>query len=119
MHSHTYAGNPIGLLSVAFSCFEHHERRKYFRKCHGKVQNTSMRFKRSFANHKTLVKSDISALLTPWNLLPIKKNKIGFDSNLRIGYEIYKKLLTHGLLLRPILVTRFTNPPLNIKLTKT
>ena len=47
-------------------------------------------------------------------LVTDKENKIGFDSNLRIGYEIYKKALTHGLLLRPLGNVIYFNPPLNI-----
>ena len=47
--------------------------------------------------------------------LVINKNtKEGFDSKLRMGYQIYKKALQRGLLLRPLGNVIYFNPPLII-----
>ena len=43
------------------------------------------------------------------------ERKMSFGGDLRIGYEIYKKALTHGLLLRPLGNVIYFNPPLNIE----
>ena len=43
-----------------------------------------------------------------------KDTKEGFDSKLRIGYQIYKKALKRGLLLRPLGNVIYFNPPLII-----
>lgn len=43
-----------------------------------------------------------------------KKSKEGFDSRLRVGYQIYQKALERGLLLRPLGNVLYFNPPLII-----
>lgn len=68
----------------------------------------------AFANHKNIGEIRHIGLINAMELVTDKENKIGFDSNLRIGYEIYKKALTHGLLLRPLGNVIYFNPPLNI-----
>ena len=54
-------------------------------------------------------------LINAMELVTDKEAKTGFDSKLRIGYEIYKKALTHCLLLRPLGNVIYFNPPLNIE----
>ena len=44
-----------------------------------------------------------------------KKNKIHFDSKLRLGYQIYNKALKKGVLLRPLGDVIYFNPPLIIQ----
>ena len=47
-------------------------------------------------------------------LVTDKNTKEGFDSKLRMGYQIYKKALQRGLLLRPLGNVIYFNPPLII-----
>ena len=113
MHSHTYAGNPIG-CAIALAVLdimknehileENVEKSKYF---HNALMET-------FGQHKNIGEIRHINLINAMELVTDKEKKIGFDGNLRIGYEIYKKALTHGLLLRPLGNVIYFNPPLNI-----
>lgn len=114
MHSHTYAGNPIGCataLAVLKIMKEEHiletaaEKAKYF---HAALADT-------FGSHKNIGEIRHIGLINAMELVTDKEKKIGFDGDLRIGYEIYKKALTHGLLLRPLGNVIYFNPPLNIE----
>lgn len=114
MHSHTYAGNPIGCataLAVLKIMKEEEilktsaEKAKYF---HAALQD-------AFGNHKNIGEIRHINLINAMELVTDKEKKIGFDGDLRIGYEIYKKALTHGLLLRPLGNVIYFNPPLNIE----
>ena len=44
-----------------------------------------------------------------------KKTKEAFPSSLRLGYQIYKKALKKGVLLRPLGDVIYFNPPLIIQ----
>ena len=113
MHSHTYAGNPIGcaialavldILKNEHILEENVEKAQYF---HNALMNT-------FGQHKNIGEIRHINLINAMELVIDKDKKLGFDGNLRIGYEIYKKALTHGLLLRPLGNVIYFNPPLNI-----
>jgi len=47
-------------------------------------------------------------------LVTDKQAKTGFEPGLRIGYQIYKKALEKGLILRPLGNVLYFNPPLTI-----
>ena len=53
-------------------------------------------------------------LINAIELVSDKKTKTGFDSSLRMGYQIYKKALANGLILRPLGNVLYFNPPLVI-----
>ncbi|EJW98196.1 adenosylmethionine-8-amino-7-oxononanoate aminotransferase [gut metagenome] len=69
----------------------------------------------AFGDHKNIGEIRHIGLINAMELVTDKEAKTGFDSKLRIGYEIYKKALTHGLLLRPLGNVIYFNPPLNIE----
>ena len=54
-------------------------------------------------------------LINAIELVKNKDTKEAFDSKKRLGYEIYKKALEKGLLLRPLGDVLYFNPPLNIE----
>ncbi len=114
MHSHTYSGNPIGCaaaLAVLNIIKEEHileqaaEKAKYF----------TAALNDAFGSHKNIGEIRHIGLINAMELVTDKEKKTPFDSSLRIGYEIYKKALTHGLLLRPLGNVLYFNPPLNIE----
>ena len=70
----------------------------------------------SIGAHKNIGEIRHIGLINAMELVTDKDKKIGFDGDLRIGYEIYKKALTHGLLLRPLGNVIYFNPPLNIEI---
>ena len=53
-------------------------------------------------------------LINAIELVKNKDTKEPFDSKLRLGYQIYKKALTKGVLLRPLGDIIYFNPPLII-----
>ena len=53
-------------------------------------------------------------LINAIELVKDKNTKEAFESNLRIGYQIYKKALQKGVLLRPLGNVIYYNPPLII-----
>lgn len=114
MHSHTYAGNPIGCaaaLAVLHILKEEHilesagEKAPYF---HNLLTD-------AFGKHKNIGEIRHIGLINALELVTDRKTKAGFDGRLRIGYEIYKKALARGLLLRPLGNVIYFNPPLNIE----
>ena len=113
MHSHTYAGNPIG-CSAALAVLNIMKEENILENAAVKAKHFNAALNEAFANHKNIGEIRHIGLINAMELVTDKENKIGFDSNLRIGYEIYKKALTHGLLLRPLGNVIYFNPPLNI-----
>ncbi|MGN1119375.1 MAG: aminotransferase class III-fold pyridoxal phosphate-dependent enzyme, partial [Oscillospiraceae bacterium] len=53
-------------------------------------------------------------LINAIELVQAPETKTGFDSAARTGYQIYKKALDRGLLLRPLGDVLYFNPPLII-----
>lgn len=113
MHSHTYSGNPLGCAAAlaVLKCFKQdnilstaQQNAKYLNK---KMQET-------FAHHKNIGEVRSIGLINALELVENKKSKQDFNSNLRVGYEIYKKALKLGILLRPLGNVIYFNPPLTI-----
>ena len=53
-------------------------------------------------------------LINAIEIVKDKKTKESYPSNLRLGYQIYKKALKKGVLLRPLGDVIYFNPPLII-----
>ena len=113
MHSHTYSGNPLGCacgLAVQKILKEDNVIEKAQKNAlylHEELEST-------LKNHKNVGEIRHIGLINAIELVEDKSNKQGFNSNLRIGYEIYKKALNRGLLLRPLGNVLYFNPPLII-----
>lgn len=113
MHSHTYSGNPLGCaaaLAVQKILKEDNilenaaETGKYL---HNRLMEK--------LSHKPYV-GEIRhlGLINGIELVKDKETKEGFESEKRVGYEIYKIALKKGLLLRPLGNVLYFNPPLVI-----
>lgn len=113
MHSHTYAGNPIG-CAIALAVLEILRSENILAENASKAQYFHNALQEAFGRHKRIGEIRHINLINAMELVTDKEKKIGFDAGLRIGYEIYKKALTHGLLLRPLGNVIYFNPPLNI-----
>ncbi|MBQ7287294.1 MAG: aspartate aminotransferase family protein, partial [Candidatus Gastranaerophilales bacterium] len=70
--------------------------------------------KEKFLNMANVGEVRSIGLINAIELVEDKKNKKGFNSKLRIGYQIYKKALQKGVLLRPLGNVIYFNPPLII-----
>lgn len=113
MHSHTYAGNPIG-CAAALAVLKIMKEENILEQAAVKADYFHNYLNDIFAKHKNIGEIRHTGLINAMELVSSKADKTGFDSNLRIGYEIYKKALKHGLLLRPLGNVIYFNPPLNI-----
>ncbi len=113
MHSHTYAGNPLGAscaLSV-LDIFEKGEIQKHLKEVTPYFNNL---IKEKFLNLENTGEVRSIGLINAIELVKDAKNKIHFNSKLRLGYQIYKKALKKGVLLRPLGDVIYFNPPLII-----
>jgi adenosylmethionine-8-amino-7-oxononanoate aminotransferase len=113
MHSHTYSGNPLG-CSAALAV------QKILRE-ESILENAKVRaeYLNNKLNHALIENPHIGeirniGLINAMELVTNKKTKEGYDPKLRIGYEIYKKALNKGLILRPLGNVLYFNPPLII-----
>ena len=113
MHSHTYSGNPLG-CSAALAV------QRIFREDNIMAvaeQNTVYlhnKLNEKLLDHKNVGEIRHLGLINAIELVTDKEAKIGFDSSLRTGYQIYKEALKNGLILRPLGNVLYFNPPLII-----
>ena len=80
------------------------ENAKYFNKI----------IKEKFLPHKNVGEVRSIGLINAIELVKDKTAKTPFDGKLRTGYQIYKKALQKGLILRPLGDVLYFNPPLII-----
>ena len=113
MHSHTYAGNPIG-CATALAMLNIMKEENILENAAQKAKYFHAALDATFGKHKNIGEIRHIGLINAMELVTDKEHKTGFNGNLRIGYEIYKKALTHGLLLRPLGNVIYFNPALNI-----
>ncbi|GHU59143.1 adenosylmethionine-8-amino-7-oxononanoate aminotransferase [Clostridia bacterium] len=113
MHSHTYSGNPLGCAAAL-------EVQKIFREedilaqAGKRATYLTRRLNETFSDHSNVGEIRSLGLINAIELVTDKQTKTGFDSDLRIGYQVYKKALAHGLLLRPLGNVLYFNPTLTI-----
>ncbi|WP_405380304.1 adenosylmethionine--8-amino-7-oxononanoate transaminase [Phascolarctobacterium sp.] len=114
MHSHTYAGNPIG-CATALAVLKIMQEENILASAAKKAVYFHAALQDAFGAHKNIGEIRHIGLINALELVTDKERKLGFAPQLRIGYEIYKKALTHGLLLRPLGNVIYFNPMLNIE----
>lgn len=113
MHSHTYSGNPLG-CSAALAVLDIIDNDNVFDHARSLAPYLNEKLKERFLDHKNVGEIRSIGLINAIELVEDKETKKGFDSKLRVGYQIYKKALNHGLLLRPLGNVLYFNPPLTI-----
>lgn len=113
MHSHTYSGNPLG-CSAALGVLDVLENEKIIEKNQEKAKWLHSRLMEEFSHHKNVGEIRNIGLINALELVVDKQTKEGFDSSIRMGYQIYKEALKEGLLLRPLGNVLYFNPPLTI-----
>ena len=114
MHSHTYAGNPLAcsaavevlkILKDENIIEKANERGKYFNKI----------IKDKFLPLKNVGEVRSIGLINAIELVKDKNTKEPLDYTKRTGYQIYKKALQKGVILRPLGDVIYFNPPLIIE----
>ena len=114
MHSHTYSGNPLA-CSAAIEVLNILEDEKIIEKACEKAKYFNQLIKETFRHHKNVGEVRSIGLINAIELVKEKNTKEPFDSKLRTGYQIYKKALKEGVLLRPLGDVIYFNPPLIIE----
>lgn len=113
MHSHTYSGNPLG-CSAALAVMDILQNENILQNANDNAIYLKQKMTDVFAQHKNVGEIRSIGLVNAIELVKDKTSKQGFDSDKRIGYEIYKKALELGLVLRPLGDVIYFNPPLTI-----
>lgn len=113
MHSHTYSGNPLA-CSAAIAVLKILEDGSVLRKAQENAIYFNKIIKEKFGSHKNVGDIRSIGLINAIELVENKTTKAPLDSSKRTGYEIYKKALKKGVLLRPLGDIIYFNPPLTI-----
>ena len=114
MHSHTYAGNPLA-CSAAVEVLKILKEENIIGKANTNAKYFNQIIKEKFLPHKNVGEVRSIGLINAIELVKDKNTKEPLDSTLRTGYQIYKKSLKKGVLLRPLGDVIYFNPPLIIQ----
>lgn len=113
MHSHTYAGNPLG-CAAALAVLDILDEENILEQAENTAAWLTERLSETFGAHPNVGEIRHIGLIHALELVEDRAEKRPFDSKRRLGYAIYRCALQHGLLLRPLGDILYFNPPLNI-----
>lgn len=113
MHSHTYSGNPLG-CSAAIAVQKILQETPVLENAGHRAVYLHNKLLEAFGDNPHVGEIRHIGLINAIELVEDKNSKKGFDSSLRMGYQIYRKALGRGLLLRPLGNVLYFNPPLII-----
>lgn len=113
MHSHTYSGNPLG-CSAALAVQRIFREDSILEQAAKRATYLTKRLNEEFSDYEHIGEIRHIGLIHAMELTPSKKEKSEYDSKLRMGYQVYKKALAKGLILRPLGNVIYFNPPLII-----
>ena len=114
MHSHTYSGNPLA-CSAANAVLDLMEDGTILKNAQENAIYFNNIIKEKFLSHKNVGEVRHIGLINAIELVEDKKSKKPFDGRFRTGYQIYKKALMEGVILRPLGDVIYFNPPLIMK----
>lgn len=113
MHSHTYSGNPLA-CSAAIEVLNILEEENIIETANDNSEYFNHLIKDALGDYKYVGEIRNIGLINAIELVHDKSTKKSFDSKYRYGYEIYKKALEKGVILRPLGDVIYFNPPLTI-----
>lgn len=114
MHSHTYSGNPLA-CSCANAVLDLMEDGTILKRAQENAIYFNNIIKEKFLSHPNVGEVRHIGLINAIELVKNKETKEPLDSSLRTGYQIYKKALKKGVILRPLGDVIYFNPPLIIE----
>lgn len=114
MHSHTYSGNPLA-CSCANAVLDLMEDGSILKRAQENAIYFNNIIKDKFLSHKNVGEVRHIGLINAIEIVKNKDTKEAFDGKLRLGYQIYKKALKKGVILRPLGDVIYFNPPLIIE----
>lgn len=113
MHSHTYSGNPLG-CAAALAVQKIFRTQPVLQTAQENAKWLTKRFAEEFADHPNVGEIRHIGLIHAIELVQDRQKKQDFAPEKRVGYEIYKRALAKGLVLRPLDNVLYFNPALNI-----
>lgn len=113
MHSHTYSGNPLG-CACALAVQRIFREDNILENAAKRAVYLNNKLNERLGDYKHTGEIRHLGLINAIELVKNPAIKEGFDGHARTGYQIYKKALEHGLLLRPLGDVLYFNPPLII-----
>lgn len=113
MHSHTYSGNPLG-CSAALAVLKILREEPILENAAARAKYLTKRLDEALSDRPYVGEIRHIGLIHAIELVSDKQDRTGFDSSLRVGYQIYKRALEEGLILRPLGNVLYFNPPLII-----
>ena len=113
LHSHTYSGNPLA-CTAAIAVQDILKEDNIIENANKNAIYLKNNLNDILLKNKNVGEIRSIGLINAIEIVKDKNNKIDFEKNLRIGYQIYKEALKNGLLLRPLGNVLYFNPPLNI-----
>jgi adenosylmethionine-8-amino-7-oxononanoate aminotransferase len=114
MHSHTFAGNPLG-CAAANAALDIFETENVLEKSAETALWLKTYLRSELGGHPNIGEIRQIGLINALELVADKQTKTAFPPKHRTGYRIYKKALDLGLLLRPLGDVLYFNPALNIE----
>jgi adenosylmethionine---8-amino-7-oxononanoate aminotransferase len=113
MHSHTYSGSPLG-CSAALAVLDLLENEPILEIAAENAVYLHEQLMLALGSHRHVGEIRHLGLINAIELVADRSNKARFDSTRRLGYQIYKRALAKGLVLRPLGDVLYFNPPLVI-----
>ena len=113
MHSHTYSGNPLA-CSAAIEVLKILKEENIIENADNNSEYFTALIKEKLQDYRYCGDIRSLGLINAIELVKDKKTKQPFDKSCRYGYQIYKKALDKGVILRPLGDVVYFNPPLNI-----
>ena len=114
MHSHTYAGNPLA-CSAGIEVLRILKDENIIEKANKRAVYFNKIIKEKFLPLENTGEVRSIGLINAIELVKNKATKEPLDYTKRTGYQIYKKALEKGVLLRPLGDVIYFNPPLIIE----
>lgn len=113
MHSHTYAGNPLG-CAAALAVQKIFREQPILKTAGENAKWLTAEMENAFGGHKNVGEIRHIGLIHALELVKNPETKEPFAEAKRTGYAIYKRALQYGLILRPLGDVLYFNPPLTI-----
>ena len=112
MHSHTYSGNPLG-CAAALAVQRIFREEPVLENARANARYLTAELTDALSKHPNVGEIRHIGLIHAVELVKNPATKEAFDGGKRLGYQIYKRALKNGLLLRPLGDVLYFNPPLN------
>lgn len=114
VHSHTYSGNPLA-CTAAVEVLKVLQEENILAAAGRKAPGFAQLVRDNLQEYQYVGDIRSIGLINAVELVADKQTKRPFDAKLRIGYQVYKKALEKGVVLRPIGDILYFNPPLTIE----